>query len=142
MVWMFIVGCLDGRMSKPDIGRDTGFEADVDVDVDTDGEEEGDLSLSVHLSALEGEVDCTTAGISEVHLAFLGDELTVPCDDSVISWYGVSSGSGQLEARGDADSGVFYEGSLGAELTADTMNTLEITLDCNENGILDGCGGA
>jgi hypothetical protein len=148
---LLLLACDFAGRSKPDIGVETGMiepDVDVDVDADSDVDGDGDAAIAVHLSAFSGEVDCAAAGLSELALTFRPDsleesvDLTVPCDDAEVSWYGLPADSGVLSGRGDSTNGTFFEGSVEAEIAAGETAVIDLLLTCDDNGILDGCGGA
>lgn len=142
-MWL-LLGCF-GDPPREDPGFDTGGVADVDVDVDADGDSdrgEGDAVITIRLESLMGTMDCAGAGVSEIRLDRAPDEIVVPCDDAPVEWFGITAGEGDLHGIADSEYGVLYEGTIETDIASDATNELLLVLECNENGVLDGCGGA
>jgi hypothetical protein len=109
--------------------------------IDTGPSGEGDLAITLHFSRYEGVVGCAAAGIEEVSFTFGESAITLPCDDSAIPWLGVPAIDSMLQIRADTSYGPFYAASVGVTVPEDGEVPVDVTLDCDDNGWDDGCGG-
>jgi hypothetical protein len=139
---LMLVGC--GQFTEADIEIDTA-RPDMPDTADTDAQG-GALTVSYTLVGYNGTADCAAAGVSLVHLVASGPgepiEVDYPCDDEAIRLADVAAGAWTVELRAeirDAE-GPFYAGEGSVEIEGESV--LDVTLECDDNGWDDGCGGA
>jgi hypothetical protein len=126
------------------VGMDSG--GSVDTGPDTDEGDAGALTVTYTLRSWEADVSCADAGLSTLQLVAEGAGEPIaadfPCDDQPIRLADVPSGSWTVSLHGDhgSDEGPFFAGESSVQVDGDTE--VDVTVNCDENGWDDGCGGA
>jgi hypothetical protein len=132
-----------------DTGGDTGSTVSPDTSETGEGSSTGSLEIAYALTTLDSAgITCVGAAVASLEVTLTpttGDEVVIgsPCTDEPVRLFDLSVGTYELEVRGDTDYEVFYASELiFVQIAEDTTTEVSIDLECDENGLDDGCGGA